>query len=56
VEAPLAQRASGLIHIHEDDWGMRSLHPAAAWGEVRAALERAGKGGRGLLDHHTSLS
>jgi hypothetical protein len=26
------------IHIHEDDWGMRSLHPAAAGDEVAADL------------------
>lgn len=26
------------IHIHEDDWGMRSLHPVAAWVEAVADL------------------
>jgi hypothetical protein len=29
------------IHIHEDDWGMRSMHPAAASKEVSAELARA---------------
>jgi hypothetical protein len=31
----------GEIHIHEDDWGMRSLHPAAAWSEVAADLDES---------------
>lgn len=26
------------IQIHEDDWGMRNLHPVAAFGEVAADL------------------
>jgi hypothetical protein len=29
------------IHIHEDDWGMRSLHPEAAWGEAAADIRKA---------------
>lgn len=29
-----------LIHIHEDDWGMRNLHPVAAWDEAVADLEK----------------
>jgi hypothetical protein len=29
---------TAAIHIHEDDWGMRSLHPAAAWDEVAADI------------------
>jgi hypothetical protein len=31
------------IHIHEDDWGMRSLHPVAAFFDVRADVARAGE-------------
>lgn len=27
-----------LIHIHEDDWGLRSLHPATTWSEVAGDL------------------
>lgn len=30
-----------LIHIHEDDWGMRSLYPAAAWAEASGDLDAA---------------
>lgn len=29
------------IHIHEDDCGMRVLHPAAAWPDVAADIARA---------------
>lgn len=41
----MATIGTGLIHIHEDDWGMRSLHPAAAWQEVAADLEKAVESG-----------
>jgi len=30
-----------LIHIHEDDWGMRNLYPAAAQREVDEDIEAA---------------
>ena len=30
---------SDAIHIHEDDWGMRSLHPIAAWADATADLQ-----------------
>lgn len=30
-----------LIHIHEDDWGMRSLYPVAAWAEAARDLDAA---------------
>lgn len=29
------------IHIHEDDCGMRSLHPISAWEQVRSDLDKA---------------
>lgn len=29
------------IHIHEDDWGLRCLHPMRAWSEARADLAKA---------------
>ncbi|MFT3727433.1 MAG: hypothetical protein QM759_06405 [Terricaulis sp.] len=29
------------IHIHEDDWGMRNVHPIAAFGEVTADIGAA---------------
>lgn len=32
---------SDVIHIHEDEWGMRSLHPIAAWGEAARDVEAA---------------
>ncbi|OWJ67802.1 hypothetical protein [Inquilinus limosus] len=31
----------GLIHIHEDDWGMRNLYPAAAEDEAQNDMARA---------------
>lgn len=31
----------GLIHIHEDDWGMRNLYPAAAWNEAQDDMARS---------------
>jgi hypothetical protein len=34
------------IHIHEDDWGMRCLHPVAAWPEATGDLARAIEAGR----------
>jgi hypothetical protein len=34
------------IHIHEDDWGMRSIHPVAAWPEATGDLARAVDAGR----------
>jgi hypothetical protein len=30
-----------VIHIHEDDWGMRSMHPVQAMPEVDADLQEA---------------
>jgi hypothetical protein len=30
-----------LIHIHEDDWGLRNLYPLAAFGEAEAELRMA---------------
>ena len=30
-----------VIHVHEDDWGMRNLHPLAAQREVAADLDEA---------------
>ncbi|CAB3773974.1 MULTISPECIES: hypothetical protein [Burkholderia] len=30
-----------LIHIHEDDWGLRSLHPVAVLREVSSDIEAA---------------
>jgi hypothetical protein len=30
-----------IIHIHEDDWGMRSLAPMEAWGEAADDLAKA---------------
>lgn len=33
------------IHIHEDDWGMRSLHPIAAWRDAIADLGEAVEAG-----------
>ena len=36
---------SVLIHIHEDDWGMRSLHPIAAWPEAAADIDEAAAAG-----------
>lgn len=41
--------SENAIHIHEDDWAMRTLHPLAADAEARAelaALERAGERNR----------
>lgn len=35
-----------LIHIHEDDWGMRSLHPIAGWQDALADLGRAIEAGQ----------
>lgn len=41
-----------LIHIHEDDWGMRNLYPAAALGhaeaDMAAGLEHARKAFDGI--------
>jgi hypothetical protein len=37
------------IHIHEDDWGLRTLHPRGAWSELAAdlaAAEAAGEANR----------
>ncbi|MGO1080848.1 hypothetical protein [Inquilinus sp. CA228] len=50
----------GLIHIHEDDWGLRNLYPAAAWDDAQADIARAvdsGErnqvpGGHGWTDMH----
>lgn len=32
-------RSLDLIHIHEDDWALRSLHPVAVQREVASDLE-----------------
>jgi len=50
----------GLIHIHEDDWGMRNLYPAAAGDEAQDDIARAAEAGernrapdgRGWTDMH----
>jgi hypothetical protein len=39
--APSAENTEGLIHIHEDDWGMRNLYPLIARAEVSADIETA---------------
>lgn len=35
----------GVIHIHEDDWGMRNLYPAAAGDEAQDDMARATEAG-----------
>ncbi|MDT3376632.1 hypothetical protein RNI52_04760 [Labrys neptuniae] len=50
----------GKIHIHEDDWGMRSLHPLMALAHYRTDLDKAAQhavhhaapGGTGWTDVH----
>lgn len=32
---------TGAIHIHEDDWGMRTLHPLSAAKEVQSDIDAA---------------
>lgn len=34
-----------MIHIHEDDWGLRVLYPAAAWDQARVDVSRAAQAG-----------
>lgn len=53
--------AEPVIHIHEDDWGMRTLHPLAAEAEVlrdmaasAAAAERNSIPGGGWTDVHAT--
>jgi hypothetical protein len=49
-----------LIHIHEDDWGMRNLYPVAAWAEadadltesIEASQRNRAPGGMGWTDMH----
>lgn len=56
----MSSRAGSLIHIHEDDWGLRSLHPAAARREVAGDLDASGAAaernrdpsGRSFTDMH----
>ncbi len=35
----------GVIHIHEDNWGMRNLYPATAEDEARDDMARASEAG-----------
>jgi hypothetical protein len=48
MAAKSARRAAAMteIHIHEDDWGMRCIHPVAAWPESTADLARAVETGK----------
>lgn len=44
------QHDGPLIHIHEDDWGMRNIYPLAALDDVLADVETARKKGEENFD------
>jgi hypothetical protein len=41
----MSDQVDSVIHIHEDDWGMRSLYPIAARSEVANDLDAAREAG-----------
>lgn len=50
--ATVGSDASPVIHIHEDDWGMRNVYPLAALVQVTAEVETARRKGEENFDGH----